>query len=194
MKKTIEEISPACKADFALALETVSDLLKVSRKKLLSKSRITECLMGRAMLYSLMDYTDKHDYASIGAFFGKDHSTVLHGLREHAKMYKQDYNEYQNLYDLIFKSFKGKLDHDVQGMTVNEKSHYEILNKIDLMIDGLTVIRNSVLDDYISGIPMSQKLKEKLVEAFFVQDPSEHTTGIEKEISKNLFTKKDKYD
>ena len=31
-------------------------------------------------MYALMDSIDKHDYASIGAFFNKDHSTVIHGI------------------------------------------------------------------------------------------------------------------
>jgi len=193
MKKTVEEVSSVCKADFALALEVVTDICGVSRKKVLSKSRIDEALAGRCILYALMDYTDRHDLASVGAFFGKDHSTILHGIREHQKRYDQDYNGYQSYYDRSLELFKEKLNKEVQAMTANDQSHYEIINKIDDMINGLSVIRDAVLDDYVSGIPMSEKLKEKLVEAFFIPDPATNVTDKEKEISNNLFINKEKY-
>mgnify|MGYP003654165124 CR=1 FL=1 len=187
MKKTIKDVSPECKSDFGLALSVVTTICKVSRTKILGKHRLREIITARNIMYALMDSIDKHDYASIGA-------TVIHGLREHENFYEKNYDRYADIYEMCLKSFNSQLNHDKENMTEYDKSHFEILQKIDSIIKGLNVVRESVVDDFISGIPINSELKKKLVEAFFIPNPESDSTNREKEMAGEIFINKKKYD
>lgn len=69
-----------------LILDAVSNFYCVSREKLLSDSRVSEVAIARQIAFYLMREMADMTTTQIGKFFGKDHTTVMHGIDKITKL------------------------------------------------------------------------------------------------------------
>jgi chromosomal replication initiation ATPase DnaA len=78
-------------------LKDISDKTKISIEKLLDKTRKREVCDARFVFYRRAKRCTKKSLARIGEFVGKDHATVLHGIRE-----AENTKQVVELYDRCF--------------------------------------------------------------------------------------------
>lgn len=55
----------------------------VASGDIMARDRTTEVAMARQDAYHRIQATGRFSYPAIGRFFGRDHTTVLHGVRRH---------------------------------------------------------------------------------------------------------------
>jgi len=80
----------------------------------LINGRVRMSVYARSAIYWLLR-NDGKSLDSIGKFFGKDHATVMHGLRKHNDLIQFD-KEYKNLFDTFYSKVPGSkhfIPHDV---------------------------------------------------------------------------------
>jgi hypothetical protein len=105
------------------------DLKKVSRKQ--------EIIYPRYYIYSLLRDA-KYSLSAIGRIFGKDHATVLHGI----KMHKQYTRNKDKVYEMLIDQVKAEIYITPQEYNLKE----EVLKCTTLK--KLEIIKNQILNNY----------------------------------------------
>lgn len=83
----------------------VCDLLSLNRLEVLGKARDQRYVQGRYIIWLLLRFGKHYTYAEIAKMFGRDHTTVVHGISigsHHIKHYEQFSNEFRQCFKKIF--------------------------------------------------------------------------------------------
>jgi hypothetical protein len=105
------------------------DLKKVSRKQ--------EIIYPRYYIYSLLRDA-KYSLSAIGRIFGKDHATVLHGIKMHKRYSKNK----DKVYEMLIVQVKAEIYITPQEYNLKE----EVLKCTTLK--KLEIIKNQILNNY----------------------------------------------
>lgn len=105
------------------------DLKKVSRKQ--------EIIYPRYYIYSLLRDA-KYSLSAIGRIFGKDHATVLHGIRMHKLFTRQN----DKVYEMLIEQVKSEI-----YITPKEYNLKEEVLKCTSM-KKLEIIKKQILENY----------------------------------------------
>lgn len=105
------------------------DLKKVSRKQ--------EIIYPRYYIYSLLRDA-KYSLSAIGRIFGKDHATVLHGIRMHKLFMKQN----DKVYEMLIEQVKSEIYITPKEYNLKE----EVLKCTS--IKKLEIIKKQILENY----------------------------------------------
>lgn len=164
MKKSIELIPDTVKLNFCLAIETVSKHSGIKKRELL-KSQSHSLAIYRYMIFALMDKIGASDIDS-GSMIGKDHSTVIHGLKEHKNLCDQNYKGYNTLFERIETEFLSRVQiDDISHEDPQEKSFYELIHEIETLESSIKKIKNVLIDSYLEGFDLKDEISEKLKSA-----------------------------
>lgn len=85
--------------------EVITESMGITKERLLIKSRITELVWGRHIFMAIMkSFFPDISLSSIGLYLdGRDHATVLYGLRQHSSRLESKDHEYLSMYVPIYK-------------------------------------------------------------------------------------------
>lgn len=80
-------------------LKYTSDIFNVSTEKIISKSRERRLVWIRYILYNYLKTIGSMTLSEVGKVFGRDHATVIHGLKKHNDFTQWNDYEYIELSD-----------------------------------------------------------------------------------------------
>jgi hypothetical protein len=164
MKKKLNEVSTDCKLKVSLALEAACDVYGLQKKLVRSNSRNEEVIKARYSVYGLMvPFLDRQKFglSDIGAIFGRDHAAVIHGKKEHIKLYTTN-KYYKEKYDRIDALF----DYKMNGGDPESNDAHALLRKIETTLEGLNEIKDMMLENYLSGQEIPETVKDVINETF----------------------------
>lgn len=160
MKKTLDKMDLGCRFDISVVIDIVSEAYGLSPDIVTSRSRTTAPLKAKYSCYGFMISLKKeYSLADIGAAFGRDHASVLHGVNEHLKLYETD-KHYRQKFDQI--SIKAKKA--LSGKSNNQV--HDLVQRIDRTIESLQDIKKMVLDYFFDGVEVPNTVKTIIDESF----------------------------
>lgn len=160
MKKTIDEMDPDCRLAISVVIDIVSEAYGLSSDIVTSRSRTTAPLKAKYSCYGFM-VSLKKDYplADIGAVFGRDHASVLHGVNEHLNLYETD-KQYRQRFEQISTKAKKAL----AGKSKNQV--HDLVQRIDRTIESLQDIKKMLLGFYFDGVAIPDSVKDIIDQSF----------------------------
>jgi chromosomal replication initiation ATPase DnaA len=123
-------------------METKIDFIQnvievVERHNLKKVSRKQEIIYPRYYIYSLLRDA-KYSLSAIGRIFGKDHATVLHGIRMHKLFTRQN----DKVYEMLIEQVKSEIYITPKEYNLKE----EVLKCTS--IKKLEIIKKQILENY----------------------------------------------
>jgi F420-0:gamma-glutamyl ligase-like protein len=137
MKSNLDLVPQDIKVEANTIYETVQDLFGISKTMVMSRTRVYEIVTVRYMIMSLLDENPNCGLGVIGALVNRDHSLIVHGLKEHVKLYEQNHKEYRIRYDLLRNTLKRE---SVSMM----KKIQDVEYKLDAIIEEVINLRNEL--------------------------------------------------
>ena len=89
-------------------LSIISQQCSVSSGKILTRIREREVIDARHMYIAVMRHIFRYPVTEIGRMVDRDHTTILDSLKKFTSRY-QNYDDYRNVADSIFKEVKTKI-------------------------------------------------------------------------------------
>jgi len=97
----------------------------IKKKELISKSRLRHTVDARKMIYKLVRDIYGYSLLVMGKYFGKNHATIIHQIREHDKLVVLDKN-YEARYRQIMELILADSDQfSTQRLLLKEKEYYQ---------------------------------------------------------------------
>ncbi len=159
MKRNLDKIPQSFKILTNEIFEEIEKHLGISRKQLLSQRRDHEIVAARYMAMQLMDMSLDSTLGTIAGLIGRDHSTVVHGLKEHKKLYEENYRNYTHKFDRIRMRFKKRELTLIDAINIVSQKQEIILEEIKFMSTSIRNLeyeikkQNQVESNNNKGIP-----------------------------------------
>ncbi len=116
--------------DFVIAM--VCEITHLSRSELFSKNRDRHLVDARRLAYALIRELFGTPYLIMGKYFGKNHASVIHGLKTHKNLLEYD-PIYRGRYVRTFRLMYEKYNEDVIEFLkdkLNDKKNSDLVRAI----------------------------------------------------------------
>lgn len=164
MKTPIKSIPDDIKLSFCLAVNIVCKHSGLKKKDLINDPN-HKIAMHRFMVFALLEDLEV-PYCNTGGLIGRDHSTVMHGVKEHKNLYDQNHKGYREFFDLIKEDFSKMIE---ENNTFFEDNHdiqfFESIKELNTIEESIKKIKSNLIDIYMEDFKFKDEIAEELKSA-----------------------------